>query len=365
MKHIRAGLATGLLIALAAPVAHADVTVRVEGATQTLVDVAVPRTGPDVVKDGATCSGSSAGGALDRAVNGDWAGTSYSFGLSVDRIRGEDYPFGADKYWNFDLNRVGASQGACDTAVQDGDEVLFFAACAGATTGCSPFDAPRLEATAPATATTGVPFTVSVRQFVGTSAPSASVGATVSGGVAPVSTGADGRATVTVATPGTVNLTVTKGDGVRDSAKVTVTAPGQPTPTPSVSPTPTATPDTKAPRSTVRDFDDGRIFRKRSNAPRTLRVAVRDASGLRSVFLGLTRRRAGRCTAFSDVRGRFVRSTCGEHERFRVGSSKDVSFLLPKRLAKGRYTVTVRATDASGNRERLADGRNRVVFYVR
>ena len=50
---------------------------------------------------------------------------------------------------------------------------------------------------------------------------------------------------------------------------------------------------------------------------------------------------------------------------FSIGDRADWSYLLPKRLGKGRYVLDVIAVDKLGNRDALARGRNRVVFFVR
>ena len=75
-----AGLAAGLLaLALAAPAvaAPSNVTVRIEGASSTLVEeggLATTTTARGQARQG-ECNGTSAGGALERASNGDWDGT--------------------------------------------------------------------------------------------------------------------------------------------------------------------------------------------------------------------------------------------------------------------------------------------------
>ena len=70
-----AGLLAALVLAAPAAAAPANVTVRVEGEAHTLVPrTAVTTSITPVGKDGInTCSGTSALGALDRAVGGDWA----------------------------------------------------------------------------------------------------------------------------------------------------------------------------------------------------------------------------------------------------------------------------------------------------
>lgn len=364
MKHFIWLLLAGLVIT--APAA-AGVTVRAESGGGTVVtQVSVPRTGAAVTKDGATCTGDSAAGALDRATAGDWDGTDFGgdFGVSVDRIRSIALPFDSGRYWNFDHNNVSSSQGVCGYKPGDGDELLFYAACYTATTNC--FTGTPLDLLAPATATAGVPFSVTVRQYDDTKSPapvSPAEGATVAGGDANVTTAADGTAQVTVAQPGTVTLIAFKGKQVRDETTVAVKAAPVYT-VPTAEPTATAPPttDTAAPVSRIRGIREGRVFKR---GPRTLRATISDASALASVKLSLTRRVGRRCTAFSGRRERFVKARCGAHPRFEIGTSKTVSFLLPKRLGKGRYVLDVLATDVAGNREALARGTSRVVFRVR
>jgi hypothetical protein len=117
--------------------------------------------------------------------------------------------------------------------------------------------------------------------------------------------------------------------------------------------------------SRIRGIRDGQVFRKRRRAPRTLRARIREANGIASVELGITRRVGKRCTAYNDRLGRFARVRCGRHPRIEVGTKPRVSLLLPRRLKRGRYTYDVRATDRAGNAERRVRGRNRVVFRVR
>jgi hypothetical protein len=374
MQPIRAGLA-GLLSALVAvPVAAAaNVTVRVEGGTGTLLArTSVPASGADVTKDGGTCSGATAAGALDRGVAGDWDGTNFggSLGVSVDRIRTESLPFDSGKYWNFDHNGTSSQSGVCGYTLQPDDEILFYAACYTATSGC--FSGNPLSLSAPATVTAGEPFTVRVQEYDDTEDPSPlspAGGATVSGGGAGVqTTPVSGTAEMTLSQTGPVLLTATKGSQVRDEQVVTVTAPpvySIPTPTPTPTATQTATPDTTAPVSHILRIHEGQVFKHRGKAPRTLRASVSEADGLAKVTLGLTRRVGKRCSRFSDTRARFVKVRCGRHPRFTVGSAPQVSYLLPQRLRRGAYVLDVISTDRAGNVETLKRGLNRVVFTVR
>ena len=81
---------------------------------------------------------------------------------------------------------------------------------------------------------------------------------------------------------------------------------------------------------------------------------------LRSVRLAVTRRRGERCWAFDGGRERFERHRCGGHRSFRIGDRAEWSYLLPKRLPKGRYTIRAIAIDNAGN-----DSVTRVVIRVR
>jgi hypothetical protein len=359
-RNHRAGLLAGLLIALVAvPVANADVRVRAEGPDGTLVNTTVPRVSAPVTKKGVTCDSDTAAAALNEAVSeANWDADASGSSLFVTRIYTVSLGFGTgnDRFWGFDHNHVFSDVGICEYKPKNGDELLFFAACGDpSSTGCFDFAA-TLGITAPATVTAGAPFTVTVQTYDDKGVPAPAAGATVTGGDQPVTTGADGTAQVTISTPASVTLTATKGQQVRDEVAVTAEA----APVYEVPPG-----DTTAPVSTIRRIKDGQVFRHRKRAPRTLRARARDAGGLASVELGITRRVGRRCTAYDDTLGRFKRVRCGTHPRFDIGTAGRVSLLLPKRLGRGRYTFDVRATDRAGNVERRVRGRNRVVFRVR
>lgn len=125
----------------------------------------------------------------------------FSFGLAVCGIGG--FEAGGSSFWYLKHNHAGAQVGGDQLALQRGDQVLWY---------LSPgFPAPvELALRAPARAKPGVPFEASVLQFddAGTQAPAA--GATVSGGGNPVTTNAQGKAMVTVSTPGTATLRATR-----------------------------------------------------------------------------------------------------------------------------------------------------------
>ena len=65
--------------------------------------------------------------------------------------------------------------------------------------------------------------------------------------------------------------------------------------------------------------------------------------------LAISRRVGERCWAFDGAAERFERHRCGGSRSFRIGDRADWSYLLPKRLARGRYTIRVAAIDNAGN----------------
>jgi hypothetical protein len=123
--------------------------------------------------------------------------------------------------------------------------------------------------------------------------------------------------------------------------------------------------DRTPPVARIAGIEEQQRFRRR-RAPRELRGAVGDdPSGLRAVKLTLTRQVKRRCWLFSGRRERFLKRRCGKRYAFGIGADASWSYLLPKRLGRGRYVLDVIAVDRVGNRDELARGRNRVVFHVR
>ena len=107
--------------------------------------------------------------------------------------------------------------------------------------------------------------------------------------------------------------------------------------------------DTTAPVTTV-PLRDGAVFSRR-RAPRLLRGRVGDdPSGLYSVKLRLTQRVGRHCSYFSGRRERFRRMYCGGGSFMRIGDQSDWSYLLPKRLGRGRYVLEAKAIDNAFNR---------------
>ena len=126
-----AGVAAAMLLASPALAAPANVKVRVEGDAATLL----PRTQvatdtqPVLVEGANSCPGTSAGGALYKAVGGDLGGTWGSFGFELKRIKAETHDAATSTYWAFWINYEYASMGVCGQPVQEGDDLLFMPEC--------------------------------------------------------------------------------------------------------------------------------------------------------------------------------------------------------------------------------------------
>jgi hypothetical protein len=152
-------------------------------------------------------------------------------------------------------------------------------------------------------------------------------------------------------------LRVCVTDGADGACGTTV--PGQPAPAAPVAR------DTTPPAATITAVREQQRF-ARGKGPRTLSGTVAaDPSGVAQVKLGLSWSRNGHCRIYSPTKERFRGARCGHRTYFKVSDGADFSYLLPERLGPGRYVLDVIAVDKAGNREPLARGRNRMVFFVR
>jgi hypothetical protein len=363
-------------VALAA--GPADVTVRVEGTTDTLLPrSAVHTTTTPVVKDGDSshsCTGTSAAGALEVATAGNWSGTWFDgFGYSVEVILGESHVFGSGHYWGEFVNGA-FGNGICPDELAPGDELLL---------------APEPESGAgdnpmylqvPSTAQRGAPFNVTVTEKLPDTSTHPVQGAAVGG----ATTDANGVAAVTLDATGPTGLRATHAGDIRtatetvcvhdgDDGKCGTTKPGESAP-------PVAqcvhdgddglcgTPDHKATYGFIKSIREHQHFR-RGRGPRELKGTTDpDPSGLKDVRLRLTRNNRGRCSRFSGTLLRFAHlKRCGARHGtwFSIGSKADWSYLLPKALGRGRYVLDLKTIDGAGNADtKLARTRNRVVFFV-
>lgn len=128
-----APLAAGLSLAstaLATGTAPA-VSVRVEGATRTLLQTATvtaPSSG-SITKGGTpagSCPADSAAGALNLATHGRWDGSYYKgLGIDISTILGRSYSYAKGSYWGFYVNDRLAPRGICDTKLVTGESLLF------------------------------------------------------------------------------------------------------------------------------------------------------------------------------------------------------------------------------------------------
>jgi len=358
----RAGLAAGVLLALAcalpsiAAAAPANVTVRVEGARETLLPSTVVRTtNAPVVKDGTNaCPGTTALGALDRATRGEWAGRwdpNFASYL-VDSIEGEAHTSapGAQSgtYWAFWVNYRYAASGLCATELQEGDQVLLFPDCFGPT--C--VNPTPLRLRAPAVARAGRRVAVRVtEQVVAFDAnfnattreqPAADATVTASDGRR-YTTGRQGIARIPAAGEA-ISVRAEKRDRVRSATEVVCVTAGRDGRC--------GTRDRRGPAVRLTSVEDGKTYRRRA-APRRLagRVAP-DPAGLRAVRLRLTRDEGRTCVGWSGAAERFVDVRCGRGPFFDVGDRARWSYLLPERLGPGRYALEVVAVDNRSNRSR-------------
>ena len=353
-----AGLSAGLLtLVLAAPAVAAPVTVdlRIEGKERTLyegpvtVDVRTFRFTGDVEHRCDTTQGDGApgsapaptrGGVLTQAaeqagfsLRGTWSDQYAS--PTIDEVAGEDVRFSGGKFLGEYKNGQFAAYGSCGDQVGPGDRVLF---------AWADGSEQLLALSGPSSAKPGESVTVKATDAAsGEAVAGASIGSAV--------TGTDGTAVVGPLTQrGNNDLKATRPGAIRSNRVRVCVSDGadgacgttMPGGTPAA---PAAGPDTAAPVARIRGIRDGQRFARRK-APRTLRGSVSpDPSGLRAVKLSLTRSSGGRCQYYSPTRERFRRARCGRRMNFSIGDRQDWSYLLPKRLGKGRYVLDAIAVD--------------------
>lgn len=367
-----AGAVAGVisLFALAAPAAFAaPVTVRVEGGTGPKVARAVVEPVAATFQKSTACAGGSAGAALETATAGNWGGGVFFGSQGVEQILGEDYPFGPpDKgvFWSFYVNDVLAGQGVCETPVQAGDEVLLFAGCGSATSGC--YSGEPLDVTAPASARPGEPFRVDVREVTTTFGPSPtftqstaetpSGAATVTAAGGSFTTNAEGVAQVTIAARGPQTLRVTKGGRVPETWTLCVSDGQDGFCGSNVPPPPCATTgddglcgtvDRRPPVPLLLGFEDGERYAVEDLGREIFGGVLSDPSGIRSYELSIFRRVGRRCAVYSGRSEKFVKAACTKRSFFSVGDRETFSYLLPRALTRGTYEIAVRVTDKAAN----------------
>lgn len=356
----RRALACSLLaagLAAAAPAnalaTSASVTVRIEGAAATLL----PRTPVTAVAGSvAACPPSATptvADALEAATGGTWDRQAFT-----STILGETHTFGPDSdYWAEWLNsKLGG--GVCTDPVADGDEVLMLVDYAPPPSFAATVFPLELRGV-PVSASAGQPFTVTAVQYrtdgtPGSGVPEPAAGVTVTGGETPVTTGPDGRATVTISAAGTATLRAATAGGRSRAvpAPVCVHAGDDGTcgtVAPSGGPgSGTVTP----PVAAITGVRSGQRFAAGA-APRLLRGTVRLGSArLGTVRLRLLRQHAGRCQYWSLKFERFrgTDACAAGPYRYGLGDRAAWSYLLPAALPAGRFTLEITAIALDGGR---------------
>ncbi|HVR05887.1 MAG TPA: hypothetical protein VMS02_07575 [Solirubrobacteraceae bacterium] len=381
-------------LAAAAPAlagSPATVTVRVLGPAPTYEALTpitqVTTTTTPVVKDGGSCPGTTAVGALELATHGDWEGKwdSEFNDYEVLGIDGRSYPFeGPPPYWSFWLNNAESTKGVCEAELESGNQVLFVPE--SLPEGC--FEVPKkactapslLSLAAPATADVGQSATVTVQSYpYGSTSSTAAAGVTVQGGGASATTNAQGQAQLTFPTAGTYTLRATGAAGEEPKAipgeasvcvhngndgtcgTTLVVANGSPE---IVSLPPRLTPSPEVPR--IAGVANGHIYRRHS-APRVLQGSVTVPTGetLREVLVSLQRKHGKHCFVFNGRRAAFTRAKCDKQSFFKVSNTPSFNYLLPKHLPAGRYVYELEAVNDAGAVTKPAAGVSRVVFDVK
>jgi hypothetical protein len=369
--------------------APANVTVRVEGLTETkLPATLVTTTTTPVVKDGNSadsCPGTSALGALELATAGNWNGpwsAKYNQ-YSISSIASETHEFEegtpANYYWSFWLNNKFSELGACETELQPGDQVLFFPSCFGVS--CPTPEPTPLAIEAPATANSGEAVAVTVVQYNAQGEAKPAVGANVGGGGTGSVTDSQGHATLKFFGDAIVTLRVSGAEStpaIRTETTICVhegndgacgtpsSSKGVPFPTPASSYIP-AKPYTGpyALVARVGGVLDGHVYPRR-RAPRVLSGRAISKAAVTSISIRLRRTYKGHCWAYNGARERLQRVHCRRGGYFKVGSGgSSFSYLLPSRLPAGRYVFDIEASDSAGNHAPLDRGSSRIVFYVK
>ncbi|MGA9860278.1 MAG: hypothetical protein WBQ18_20595 [Solirubrobacteraceae bacterium] len=198
----------------AALAAGTSVSVRVEGATRTLLRATTVHTHGGAITKGGTpagaCPATTAAGALDVATHHNWTGSYGSIGLSVNSIFGERHTFSSGKYWSIFVDNRYAQAGVCGLKLHRGEKLLFAAVPAKGTEYPIVLSAP---------AHAGRTFTVRASSYGDTGRSKPLSGVLVKGAG---TTNAKGTVTVTVPRSGKVTLTASRKGYVRAEATVSV-----------------------------------------------------------------------------------------------------------------------------------------------
>jgi hypothetical protein len=390
-------LASLLLASTAVAGTPSTVTVRVVGLTGTtlLPQTQVTTTTTPIDPDGNPsdiCPGTSAGGALYDATQGNWV-VKYDGGegYEIDGIQGLNFPSFSEKpdaYWSFWMNDTLELVGACGQELSPGDDVVFFAQCDAEGIDCpASKTAPEhfLTETEPSSVQVGTPVAVTVGSLnteTGKAEPSIPAGVTVTAGSLSAAANAQGVATLTFPTVGTYTIDAAAPDSVPSDPHTVCVHNGNDGTCGTTVENPIACPATTSacegpakvhlppppPPEVARvsGVRNGHVYSSRG-APRILKGSVEIPAGdtLHEVRIALERTVHHRCFAFSGRRGAFVHASCRATRFFDVADTTSFSYLLPARLPAGHYVYDIEAVDDAGNVTKLADGVSHVVFDVK
>lgn len=205
-------LAIGPAAALAA--GPTSVSVRVEGASRTLLRATTVHTHSGWITKGGTpnkaCSATTAAGALDVATHHNWNGSYGTYGLSVTSVLGETHSFTSSKYWSIFVDNKYATAGICGLQLHQGEKVLFAAV---------PDKGTEYPIVLSAPAHAGKTFTVKATYFNAKNVSKPLAGVLVKGFGR---TNAKGILTAHATRTGTLHLTGTKAGFIRNEATVAV-----------------------------------------------------------------------------------------------------------------------------------------------
>jgi hypothetical protein len=223
----RAGLTAGVLVlgALAAPAAQAAgpaVSVRVEGASKTLLAARSVTLSGASVPGNPECGPASAGAAIEQATKGRWDRGSF-----VTTLLGETHDYSENDFWAEWIDRGKGYKyggGVCADQLGAGDQLLMLVDQPPYGEG-SEAEVPLNLKGLPKHVIAGEPVTLRVMGTIvhsfdpgsGTTVPIA--GATVSGGGRKAVSNRRGRVTLRFAESGTVKLKAAKAGDIPSAAK--------------------------------------------------------------------------------------------------------------------------------------------------
>jgi hypothetical protein len=357
-------------LVLAAPAQAQDpgdrLTVRIEGATQTLLVKEVVIGEQPVTLADATCGPASAAAALDQATGGRWDRRR-----APQTILGETHDGSGGDRWAAWVSQ-GLSDDLCTQQVLAGDELLLLVDVA-------PGTFPLVLTEVPTHIRPGRPYRVRALEVrpVGGRPGSGELHPAVDALVNGVPTDEDGHVTIIASQRGALDLRAERGPTRSAYVRTCVTDSGDgfcgsaTERYPSFDDEPgvdDAAGGGGAVRGRWTSVRDGQVFPK-GGGPAFLRGIVTGAgAGVTHVRFRLTRNDRGRCFAHDPVRRRqrpLKRCTAKGGIWLELGRQARFEYAMPYTTPRGRWVLDVQVRDRAGRVSRLERGNTRVVFTVR